>query len=115
MPVRVFLSSKMKEFENERAAIANQMASLRGFQVNTAEQWGARSHSPEKLYRGGVQECHIYVGLFGHVHSAATQEEYEEASGNPYRQKLIYLKRSRNIDPRLAELIKLFRDRHKPY
>jgi hypothetical protein len=105
----------MKEFEKERAAIVHQIALVRGFQINAAEEWGARSPNPEKLYRFGVQECHIYVGLFGNVYSAATQGEYEEASGNPYRQKLIYLKRSRNIDPRLAELIKLFRDRHRPY
>lgn len=105
----------MKEFENERAAIANQIASVHGFQVNTAEQWGALSDNAQKLYRGGVQQSHIYVGLFGHVYSPSTREEYDEACQNPYRQKLIYLKRLRSIDPEVAELIRLFQSRHKPY
>src|SRR6476646_8968016 len=105
----------MKEFKDERAAIVNQIRSVHGFQINAAEEWGALSADVEKVYRGGVRECHIYMGVFGHLYSAATQEEYEEACKNPYRQKLIYLKRSRNIDPELAELIKVFQRRHKPY
>lgn len=115
MPVRVFLSSKMKEFDNERAAIVNQIAAMHGFQVNAAEEWGACSNSPQKYYIGGVRECHIYMGLFGRAYSPATREEYDAACENPYRQKLIYIKQSRNIDPKLAELIQLFRCRHRPY
>jgi Domain of unknown function (DUF4062) len=115
MPIRVFLSSKMKEFETERAAIANQIAGLRGFQVNAAEEWGAHSASVENIYRGGVRDCHIYVGLFGRVYSAATQAEYDEACLNPYRQKLIYIRPTKKPDPELAALIEVFKQRHRPY
>src|SRR5579872_4584238 len=105
----------MKEFEQERGALAFQLTSIPGIQVNAAEQWGAISAPVEKIYTGGVQRCHIYIGLFGKVYSAATQEEYEEACRNPYRQKLIYLRQSKNIDFKLQELIKVFQQRHKPY
>lgn len=115
MPIRVFLSSKMKEFESERAAIAHQVSTLRGFQINPAEEWGALSANVEKVYRGGVRECHIYVGLFGRIYSAATQHEYEEACLNPYRQKLIYLRQARNVDPQLMDLIDTLKHRHRPY
>lgn len=115
MPIRVFLSSKMGEFKHERAAIAQQIAAVHGFQVNAAEQWGSRNNRPEKLYRDGVRECHIYLGLFGHAYSLSTHEEYQAACENPYRQKLIYLKESRSIDSKLAELIEAFELRHRPY
>ena len=116
MAVRVFLSSKMKEFDQERAALAFQIASIPGFAVNAAEEWGALSASVEKAYTGGVRECHIYLGLFGRIYSAATKDEYDEACRNPYRQKLIYLKAGvKAVDAELAALIRTFESRHRPY
>lgn len=116
MAIRVFISSKMAELQDERAALAFQIAHLPGFEVIVAEKWGALSASVQHLYLGGVQRSHIYLGLFGRVYSQATHAEYEEACRNPYRQKLIYLKRgARSIDEPLRALIATFEERHKPY
>jgi hypothetical protein len=114
--IRVFLSSKMKEFDQERAALAYQIAGLRGFEVNAAEDWGAVSSSCEEMYIRAVRECHIYVGLFGRIYSASTEQEYQEACANPYRQKLIYLKSGARVNDReVLALIQIFQARHKPY
>ncbi len=116
MAIRVFLSSKMKEFDQERAAIAFQIAGLKGFEIHAAEDWGALSAPVDNVYESGVANCHIYIGLFGRVYSVHTQREYEAACRNPYRQKLIYLKAGAKItDDNLARLIETFDARHKPY
>ncbi len=69
MAIRVFLSSKMKEFDQERAAIAFQIAGLKGFEIHAAEDWGALSAPVDDVYESGVANCHIYIGLFGRVYS----------------------------------------------
>lgn len=116
MAIRVFLSSRMKEFDQERAAIAFQIASLKGFEINAAEDWGALSAPVEHVYGAGVASCHIYIGLFGRTYSPHTHREYEEACSNPYRQKLIYLKAGARVsDESLTRLIATFESRHRPY
>src|SRR6185369_1660065 len=115
VPIRVFLSSKMKEFEIERKIIGFQIGALPGFEVNAAEDWPAASGPVRGMYLGGVRRCHIYIGLFGRLYSEATKDEYDEACTNPLRQKLIYLKSGRHsIDDKLTSLIETIHASHRP-
>jgi hypothetical protein len=105
----------MEEFSQERAAIAYQISLIKEFDINAAESWGAGSATVEEIYLQEVRKSHIYIGLFGKEYSIATSQEYEEAYKNPYRQKLIYIKKAVERAPQLVELIKTLHLRHKPY
>lgn len=112
--VRVFISSKQNEFTAERAVLAHEIGSIPLLDVVWAEEWAPSAAKPAEVYLKDVRSCPIYVGLFGRVYSEHTKLEYLAACENPYREKLLYVKQSENVDPQLQELITQFYDRHVP-
>jgi uncharacterized protein DUF4062 len=114
LKIRVFISSKQSEFENERAMLAHEIRNIPILEPVLAEEWNPTGVSVHKVYLDDVRTSPIYVGLFGGIYSEPTYLEYKAACENPYREKLIYLKQTGKVDPRLKELIGEFLDRHVP-
>jgi uncharacterized protein DUF4062 len=112
--VRVFISSKQSEFTAERAVLAHEIGSIQLLDAVWAEEWSPGAAKPTEVYLKDVRSCPIYVGLFGRVYSEHTKLEYLAACENPYREKLLYIKQSENLDPELKELIAELYDRHVP-
>jgi hypothetical protein len=112
--VRVFISSKQSEFEAERAVLANELRHIPLFEPILAEEWNPTGTNVHEVYLRDVRTCPIYVGLFGSIYSEPTHLEYLAACDNPYREKLIYLKKSENIQDKLQDLIKDFNHLHVP-
>lgn len=112
--VRVFISSKQSEFTAERAVLAHETASIPLLDAVWAEEWSPGAARPTEVYLKDVRSCPIYVGLFGRIYSEHTKLEYLAACENPYREKLLYIKQSDNVEPELQELISEFYDRHVP-
>jgi len=90
--LNVLISSKQKEFAEERADIRAMMAPLPLLVADAAEDWPAQSASIRETFLKAAQNCAIYIGLFGCVYSAPTIEEYRATAANPYRQILVYVK-----------------------
>lgn len=112
--VRVFISSKQSEFTAERAVLAHEIGSIPLLDAAWAEEWSPGAAKPTEVYLKDVRSCPIYVGLFGRVYSEHTKLEYLAACENPYREKLLYIKQSENVETQLQELIAEFYDRHVP-
>ncbi len=104
--VRVFISSKQKEFVEERTGIRAIVSRLPLLAVDAAEDWAPGRSNVEDEYLSRVRAAPIYVGLFGGTYSAATVAEYRAAIENPNREILTYIKRSEHVDPDLAVFIR---------
>jgi len=112
--IRVFISSKQREFEAERSVLAHEIRNIPLLEPVLAEEWNPTGTSVRDVYLNDVRTSPIYVGLFGAIYSEPTYLEYLAACENPYREKLIYLKQADNVDERLKKLIVEFQDRHVP-
>jgi len=82
---RVFISSVIKGFEQERAAARRAVESLRQSPV-MAEDFGAKPHSARVACLEGVRSSQIYVGILGERYGyvaqsgvSVTEEEFLEA------------------------------------
>lgn len=105
-PILVFISSKQAEFRAERTLIQRLIESTPHMAPVLAEDWSPERGGVRDRYVGDVERCDIYVGLFGCVYSAPTEEEYRVAARNPARELLIYMRDCEgNRDPQLATLI----------
>jgi hypothetical protein len=60
--LRVFVSSTLAEFAEERAAVARAISALRLTPV--LFELGARPHPPRELYRAYLAQSDIFVGLY---------------------------------------------------
>jgi hypothetical protein len=109
--LRVFISSSLREFEIERSAVADAIASIPFLEPVLGQEWSLAAGEAETRLRD-VQTSAIYIGLFGRFYSEWTKLEYLAALKNPYREKLIYVKECTEIEPRLTVLIEYIRDRH---
>jgi hypothetical protein len=90
--LQVFVSSKMSEFQQERAILKHEIEELPLLEPVLAEDWPPQRATPKEVYLGDVNQCYIYVGLFGCIYSEPTRVEYESAGQNPYRELLIYVR-----------------------
>jgi hypothetical protein len=115
--IPIFISSKQKEFETERAVLADKISAIPFLEPMLAEEWGPQRSTPEDLFLDQVRQAPIYIGLFHRVYSKPTEMEYRAAVENPYREILIYLKRSPEADREAAlkNLIAEFEERHVVY
>jgi hypothetical protein len=112
--IRVFISSKQSEFSSERAVLAHEIRSIPLLEPVLAEEWNPTGTNVHDVYLNDVLTSPIYVGLFGSIYSEPTYREYLAACENPYREKLLYLKKSETVDGKLQELIARFNDLHVP-
>lgn len=111
--VSVFVSSKQGELDLERAIVRQQIKAA-GLCPVLAEDWTPGRKDSREVYLAQVRSCPVYVGIFYQVFSEATAEEYQAATANPYREILIYERRTTEglRDDRLKQLLKDILSRH---
>ena len=108
-----FVSSTIEELREERARIKMALEPL-GLDVFLFElDAGARSESTRHVYTDEVLQCDIYIGLFKHLFSKPTKEEYELASANN-KEILIYIfdTSEENRDKDLSHLLTKLSQKH---
>ena len=109
--IRVFVSSRLVECEQERAVARTIIESL-GHQPVMFEGAGARPYAPRSVYLRGLEQSQIYIGIYregyGYIEKnmeiSGLEDEYRFArsSGIP---QLLYVLRGGTMDPRLGALV----------
>ena len=95
MKYRIFISSVQREFAKERKALAEYLrkdAILgRFFEVFLFEEVPAQERKADGVYLAEVDDCDIYLGIFGHTYGnadprgvSATEREYGKYWGGNY-------------------------------
>jgi hypothetical protein len=64
---KVFLSSTARDLGPCREAVSQVIARLDGFQCVRMEDFGSRDWEADGFCRARVAECHVFVGLIGHL------------------------------------------------
>jgi hypothetical protein len=107
--VRVFVSSALQAFGEERRAVREAIQSLRLTPIMFEQ--GARPHPPRALYRAYLEQSDVFIGLYWERYGwvapgeemSGLEDEYGLAGDRP---KLIYIKSpAPNREPRLNALI----------
>lgn len=91
-PIRVFISSKQAEFTAERQVMKKIIEASDVMAPILAEDFAPERSDVRSRYLADVERCPIYVGLFGCIYSAPTEEEYRHALLNPAREILLYVR-----------------------
>ena len=109
--LKIFISSTMKDLQEERKVIDQAISQLR-FQALRAETIGAQAVSPREACLMMAQECDIYLGILGARYGyippnqsvSVTEMEFNEARalGKPI---LLYRKQVEDPEPRQKEFI----------
>lgn len=81
LPLKVFISSKEHELDDERKAARFVIASL-GLEFLGSEERPPSGSSMEDTNTEEVMNSDIYVGIFGKIHSPPTISEFITARGN---------------------------------
>jgi hypothetical protein len=113
---KVFISSVQLEFAEERQMLFEYLTSdaLLGkfFEPFIFERTEAKDQSAQTVYLNQVQQCDIYIGLFGEKHGfedtagiSPTEREYNLAT-ELHKTRLIYIKNTEKRDEKEALLIK---------
>lgn len=100
--IRIFVSSVQSEFASERATLRDYVRSdallRRFFDVFLFEDIPASDHRPDQLYLGEVENCEIYLGIFGNKYGfedsfgvSPTEQEFDLATSLG-KQRLIFIK-----------------------
>jgi predicted ATPase len=106
--LRVFVSSTLGELAEERVAAREAITRLRLTPV--LFELGARPHPPRDLYRSYLAQSHIFVGIYWERYGWVAPEEDISGLEDEYllsgeMPKLIYIKESKEREPRLEELL----------
>ena len=116
MKSRIFISSVQREFAKERKALAEYVrkdAILgRFFEVFLFEEVPAQERKVDGVYLHEVDECDIYLGIFGHAYGntdcagvSATEREYLRAAKR-HKTRICFVNKSAgDTDPRQAAFI----------
>ncbi|WP_345801505.1 DUF4062 domain-containing protein [Microbacterium sp. AZCO] len=107
--IRVFVSSTLRELADERRAARAAIERMRLAPVMF--ELGARPHPPRELYRSYLEQSDVFVGIYWESYGwvapdeqiSGLEDEYNLAP--PTMPKLIYIKASKNREPRLKDLI----------
>ncbi len=103
-PIRIFISSVQQEFAREREQLRDYLRGdplmRRFFEVFLFEDMPAADRRPGDVYLEEVEQCEIYVGLFGSEYGqqdaagmSATEREFDRATALE-KHRLIFLKGS---------------------
>ena len=116
MKSRIFISSVQREFAKERKALASyirQDAILgKFFEVFLFEEVPAQERKADGVYLSEVDECDIYLGIFGHAYGnvdssgvSATEREYQRAA-KKHKPRICFVDKSiGDTDPRQAAFL----------
>ncbi|KQX07971.1 MULTISPECIES: DUF4062 domain-containing protein [unclassified Leifsonia] len=107
--LRVFVSSTLQELAAERRAARSAIEDLRMAPVMF--ELGARPHPPRDLYRAYLEQSDVFVGIYWERYGWVAPEEQVSGLEDEYNlaptamPKLIYIRHSAELEPRLAELL----------
>lgn len=111
--IRVFISSKEREFAAQRASLRDKLNETAMFEVTLVEDSPPTRDVARTYYLNEVRCSHVYVALFGCLFSDPTREEYETAMTNPAREILLYEKACPEArDEQLSEFLVLLKRTH---
>ena len=115
-PIRIFISSVQQEFAEERADLRDYLRGdplfRRFYDVFLFEDVPAQDRRADELYLDEVEQCDIYIGLFGCDYGSQdakgvspTEREFDLA-GELSKPRFIFVKRSiAECNPKMAALI----------
>lgn len=118
---RIFISSVQREFAKERKALADYLrkdAILgRFFEVFLFEEVPAQERKADGVYLAEVDDCDIYLGIFGHTYGnvdsrgvSATEREYRRAAAK-HKYRICFVDKSAGeTDQREAAFISRVND-----
>src|SRR6187431_788524 len=107
--LRIFVSSTLRELEEERRTVRAAIERLRLAPVMF--ELGARPHPPRDLYRAYLEQSDVFVGIYGASYGWVAPDEAVSGLEDEYNlapasmPKLIYIKASDQRDDRLRALI----------
>jgi tetratricopeptide (TPR) repeat protein len=112
--IRIFVSSRLEECADERAYASAAITSL-NYDPVMFEAAGARPYPPRSIYLKGIDNSHIFVGIYkegyGYIAEgmdiSGLEDEYEY-SKNLGRPQLLYVKKDCRRDETLEKLISDF-------
>lgn len=102
--IRVFISSDIDEFLEERKLIAGTVGKL-GLEPVMFERFGARTEDRETAFLQELDTCPIYVGIFGTEYSLGTRKEIEKALHDG-KDVLVFVRESQTRNQDLSKLLK---------
>jgi hypothetical protein len=107
--LKIFVSGKEGELDNERAIIIELVVKL-GFEPVSSERRAASSMSMKERYVTEVLDSDIYVGVFGMCESDASINEFKKA-GEYGKPTLVFIKELKEIpQPKMEQFIKEIMD-----
>ena len=116
-PLRIFVSSVQQEFAEERAALRGYLRGdplmRRFFEPFLFEDVPATDRRPDALYLDEVEQCDVYVGLFGRdygsedAHGISPTEREFDRAGTVGKHRLIFVNDAHGIDrhPKMQALV----------
>lgn len=122
MKFKIFLSSNMAEFENERLYLKRKIESdyvlNKFFDVFSFEKGPASGNDPIEVYSHNVSNSDIYIGLIGSdygnvLESGISPTEYEyDLFNKAHNDAFVYVKNRETRDDRVYEFIRRVSDEH---
>lgn len=122
MKFKIFLSSNMDEFENERLYLKRKIESdyvlNKFFEVFSFEKGPASGKDPMEVYSHNVSNSDIYIGLIGSdygnvLESGISPTEYEyDLFNKAHNDAFVYVKNRETRDDRVYEFIRKVSDEH---
>ena len=121
MKYRIFISSVQREFAKERKALASYIRkdAILGkfFEVFLFEEVPAQERKTDGVYLAEVDDCDIYLGIFGHTYGnvdsrgvSATEREYRRAAAR-HKYRICFVDKSAGeTDPQQAAFISRVND-----
>ena len=121
MKYRIFISSVQREFSKERKALASYIRkdAILGkfFEVFLFEEVPAQERKADGVYLAEVDDCDIYLGIFGHTYGnvdsrgvSATEREYRRAAAKLKYRICFVDKSAGETDPRQTAFISRVND-----
>ena len=122
MKFKIFLSSNMQEFENERkyvkTEIENDVVLNNFFEVFSFEETSASGKNPVDLYSHDVVNSDVYIGLIGSdygniLESGISPTEYEyDLFNKAHNDALVFVKNCETRDDEVYRFIEKIGDEH---
>jgi hypothetical protein len=110
--LKVFISSKEGELENERLMVKREIESLLLNSVSS-EVSSATFQSMKETNEKEVRSSNIYIGIFGRTYSPATIKEYRFARSSMIK-PFIFKKYLKESEPRDIQLIGFLKEVEDP-
>ena len=108
--LRVFVSSSLTEFREERSAVRRAIERLRLIPV--VFEGGARPYPAQEIYRSYLEQSDLFIAIYGRTYGyvapgmevSGLEDEYDLAEGRP---RLIYIRlgSEQHREPALAKLV----------